>query len=200
MNQPAKQPSETASERILNVAIELFAERGYANTFVREIVKRAGVTKPVLYYYFESKEGLFVAILDRAAELQEILLADILKHSGTVMERFGYMCRGFYKGLMEHHHLYRIIHNLVFGPPQGAPPYDVNRYHRRTLEVIKEIYQQAVRHRELRVADPDDVATMVLGLIDFSIHMDFAHAQSADPERAYRLLRLAIQGLHPRTS
>ena len=44
-----------ARERLLSGATELFASKGYAATTVREIVERAGVTKPVLYYYFRSK-------------------------------------------------------------------------------------------------------------------------------------------------
>jgi AcrR family transcriptional regulator len=48
--------------RILETATDLFAEKGYAGTYVREIVEKAGVSKPALYYYFKSKEGLFYAI------------------------------------------------------------------------------------------------------------------------------------------
>ena len=47
-------------ERLLETASHLFAEKGYASTSVREIVARAGVSKPVLYYYFQSKEGLLL--------------------------------------------------------------------------------------------------------------------------------------------
>jgi hypothetical protein len=43
---------QNARERLLEAGIALFAEKGYASTSVREIVARAGVTKPVLYYYF----------------------------------------------------------------------------------------------------------------------------------------------------
>ena len=32
-----------------------------------------------------------------------------------------------------------MIHNLVFGPPQGVPEYDFERYHRRMLDAIKKI-------------------------------------------------------------
>ena len=52
-----------ARQRLLEMATKLFAEKGYAGTSVREIVDRAGVSKPVLYYYFKSKEGLFYALL-----------------------------------------------------------------------------------------------------------------------------------------
>lgn len=45
-------------------ASSLFASRGYDAVSVREIVEAAGVTKPSLYYYFNSKEGLARALID----------------------------------------------------------------------------------------------------------------------------------------
>ena len=45
-------------ELILNAALDLFYARGYDAVGVQEIVDRAGVTKPTLYYYFGSKLGL----------------------------------------------------------------------------------------------------------------------------------------------
>ena len=49
-----------ARQRLLETATELFADRGYAGTSVREIVDRAGVSKPVLYYYKKVKRGFFM--------------------------------------------------------------------------------------------------------------------------------------------
>ena len=66
----AKPAEDGARKRLMVSAIGLFAEKGYASTSVREIVARAGVTKPVLYYYFKNKEGLLRSILDWASELQ----------------------------------------------------------------------------------------------------------------------------------
>ena len=54
--------------RLLDAGLRLFADRGFAGTAVQDIVEAAGVTKPVLYYYFESKGGLFQALIDRAVE------------------------------------------------------------------------------------------------------------------------------------
>ena len=62
---------QQAKESLFSAAVALFAEKGYASTSVREIVASAGVTKPVLYYYFESKEGLFRTILDWAARRKD---------------------------------------------------------------------------------------------------------------------------------
>lgn len=71
-----------ARARLLEAATALFAEKGYASTYVREIVTRAGVTKPVLYYYFKNKGGLFCSILDSAVELQKGILGQILETQG----------------------------------------------------------------------------------------------------------------------
>ena len=57
-----KTDEKGARARLLEAATALFAEKGYASTYVREIVTRAGVTKPVLYYYFKNKGGLFYSI------------------------------------------------------------------------------------------------------------------------------------------
>ena len=61
------QENSAVRERLLREALRLFTERGYAATTVREIVAAAGVTKPVLYYYFGSKEGLYLEIMGASA-------------------------------------------------------------------------------------------------------------------------------------
>ncbi len=51
---------------LLDCALELFSRKGYSETSVSEIVKAAGATQPVLYYYFENKEALFLALVDKS--------------------------------------------------------------------------------------------------------------------------------------
>jgi TetR/AcrR family transcriptional regulator len=48
---------------ILRVATEAFAEHGYSGARVDEIAERTSTTKRMLYYYFESKEGLYAEVL-----------------------------------------------------------------------------------------------------------------------------------------
>jgi len=57
-----------AEEQILRAARELFAERGFRDTTVREIAKRAGVNGAAINYYFDSKEALYVAVFEEAYE------------------------------------------------------------------------------------------------------------------------------------
>ncbi|PRW63204.1 TetR/AcrR family transcriptional regulator [Actinopolyspora mortivallis] len=52
-------------QQILGVAEEVFAARGYQATSMDDIARRVGLSKPMLYEYFGSKEGLLLACLER---------------------------------------------------------------------------------------------------------------------------------------
>jgi AcrR family transcriptional regulator len=199
-NKTKKGPAEpNARARLLETAIDMFAEKGYAGTSVREIVDRAGVSKPVLYYYFQSKEGLFLAILDMAENLQRQLLAGILESEGKVLDRLLMLYRRLYAGIDERRSLYKMIHGLIFGPPQGAPDYDFTRYHHHMIDAICEIYNTGMAGGEVKKTAAEEVAYLVLSLIDFCLHMDQVLPQSSDPQRPERLLRMAFQGINKGT-
>src|SRR5918998_4243438 len=61
-------PRAVRERQVLELAEALFAERGYAGASMEELARRAGVTKPVVYELFGSKEGLFGACVDRSIE------------------------------------------------------------------------------------------------------------------------------------
>lgn len=59
--------------QILDAAVDLFNERGYGHASMDTVAERVGVTKPVLYTHFGSKEGLLLACISRArTELLEV--------------------------------------------------------------------------------------------------------------------------------
>ena len=58
----------SSSDRILQSALELFSSKGYDATSVREICEAAGITKPTLYHFYGSKEGVYRALVDGTLE------------------------------------------------------------------------------------------------------------------------------------
>jgi AcrR family transcriptional regulator len=72
---PAREVASTAT-RILDVAEELFAERGYAAVSVREIAGRVGLNQASLYNHFPSKQALYEAVLERGLRPIRELLAE----------------------------------------------------------------------------------------------------------------------------
>jgi AcrR family transcriptional regulator len=55
---------EERKQQLLDCAAQLFAERGYAETRILDIVRQAGVAKGLFYWYFENKEQLFRELAD----------------------------------------------------------------------------------------------------------------------------------------
>ena len=61
-------------EQIRTVALEMFAERGYDGTSLREIAERLGVTKAAVYYHFKTKEDILASLLeDFLVQLDELM-------------------------------------------------------------------------------------------------------------------------------
>jgi AcrR family transcriptional regulator len=77
-------------EQLLDVGRSLFAERGFDGTSIEEIASQAGVSKPVVYEHFRSKEGLYAVVVDREMEqlLDSITTAlESETHPRVVLER-----------------------------------------------------------------------------------------------------------------
>ncbi|MEI8240438.1 MAG: TetR/AcrR family transcriptional regulator, partial [Actinomycetota bacterium] len=64
-------------EQIIDVAAECFAAANYADVPMEDIATRAGVTRMMLYRYFESKDDIYTAVLDRVAEAITLELASL---------------------------------------------------------------------------------------------------------------------------
>lgn len=190
---------KSTRQKILVVATELFSQRGYAACPVAEIVKRAGVTKPVLYYYFGSKEGLFKAILDEAGKLQEGILMSALEGEGAALDRLRALLGQIYQEVMGRPHLFRLLHQLAFSPPGGSTPsFDLQRFHGPMIEAVSMLVEQAAREGQLALNEPKDAALLLLGVLSLCIDMDQCCPQMTDPGRLSRLLDLALEGLGAR--
>jgi AcrR family transcriptional regulator len=66
VEKPLQRDAERTRREILDIATREFADRGFAGARVDEIADRTRTTKRMLYYYFGSKERLFVAVLEGA--------------------------------------------------------------------------------------------------------------------------------------
>jgi hypothetical protein len=63
------------------------------------------------------------------------------------------------------------------------------------VEAIKAIYLKGRSEGELKDADPDEVAVLLLGVTDLSFHLYYIQPESFDPAQPERLLALAFEGL-----
>ncbi len=64
-------------QQIMQVALKLFIKNGYERTSLTDIAKQIGITKPAIYYHFESKEILFLAVMHSFLDQLEKMLAEV---------------------------------------------------------------------------------------------------------------------------
>lgn len=65
---------QSSKERIENAALELFAHNGYGHTSISQIAKAAGISKGLMYNYYESKEDLLKSIVRKVINFGDQLL------------------------------------------------------------------------------------------------------------------------------
>lgn len=73
--------SGDTSERILDVAEDVFARYGYLASRIDDIAQQVGIRRPSLFHHFRNKETLFRAVLDRCIKRQGEYFRDILKNN-----------------------------------------------------------------------------------------------------------------------
>lgn len=79
--------SETA-RKVLDAAAELFATKGFEATSVRDIAAATGMTMSNIYYYYQSKEGLLVAVLEKFWRHMYEGLHGVIESDLPPLERF----------------------------------------------------------------------------------------------------------------
>ncbi len=185
-----------ARRRLLASATELFNRKGYAGTTVREIVSAAGVTKPVLYYYFRNKEGIFVDLMREALSQFDALLVDSEKSEGSAPARLKTLGARSLALFVDHIEVARLIYSLYYGPPQGAPPFDMDAYHIRFQEAVLRIVEKGIRRGEFRKGNAEDLAWAVIGAINMAMELHLCHPEKAlGREGLERVLDVIFTGM-----
>jgi AcrR family transcriptional regulator len=132
---------------ILDIALDLFLERGYKGTSMEAVACAAGVTKPVVYACFESKAELFGALLDREEQrmLKQFgaalaLGAQSEDLQATLLSGFTSMLRA----VMETPRVYRVV---LFGDGDADPTLDarVRRGRDKQIAAIAEVARSWLR-------------------------------------------------------
>lgn len=93
--------------RILEVALRLIADHGFAATSTREISERLGFTKAALYYHFRTKDDLLAAIVAPAMENLRVLLGKASPRSGPTARR--QVVEGYVDLVASHADLIRVL-------------------------------------------------------------------------------------------
>jgi AcrR family transcriptional regulator len=142
----------------VSAAAELFAEHGYENTSVQQIVQRAGVTKGAMYHHFNAKDDLLVEIYHRMLAMQTERLERVADADLPVAERLREASADVVVTTLGNLHdavvFFRSMHLL---PP--ARRAEVRAERRRYHERFRALIEEGQREGSFRTDVSADIAT-----------------------------------------
>ncbi len=187
---------DSARGRLMKAAIALFARKGYASTTVREIVAAAGVTKPVLYYHFGNKEGIFRTMMQDALAEYELTVAAALGPGGTARDRVLRFLDGVMRLILEHLDVMRVVDAVYYGPPGGSPSFDFEAIHGRFKDTLVGLVREGIEAGEFKAGDPEDVAWALVGPFEVARGMSLCHPElDFGRARLARLVEIVFDGV-----
>jgi AcrR family transcriptional regulator len=188
-----------SSDRILNKALELFSNRGYEATSVREICEAAGITKPTLYHFYGSKEGVYRALVDGTLEaFQRDLVRDLDAPGAPAGEKLRRVARSYFENARQNRELMRFILGLVHNPSTTAPLTDFPRFYEHVVGQIARCVDDGVAAGEF-APGPSEVRLLVfMGALGESLCGNVIVGRpDLTPELADALVETVISGWRP---
>jgi AcrR family transcriptional regulator len=192
-------PDRSARARLLREAADIFSHKGYATTSVGEIVAAAGVTKPVLYYHFRSKEGLYLELMeDGLRKFHAAVDAALHSDKGTAADRIRRLCETLIGLALENLSISRLTRGIRFAQPQGAPVFDVGEFPRTIQKALLRFVEQGVRSGEFAPVNHSDLVWVIIGLLAACIDSNLVDPAMALKPRGFRsALNLVFAGVAP---
>jgi AcrR family transcriptional regulator len=130
----------STKELILSAALEVFATKGYHDTTVDDIAKKAGIAKGSIYRYFPSKEALFNEVLESRIENLDSSIQQILCEEGDIVQVIG-KCVENYLAFFENN---RGIYQLLFREKSSSERQQyLKRAFKRLLPIRRKIFDAA---------------------------------------------------------
>jgi TetR/AcrR family transcriptional regulator len=184
-------------DKLLAAAIRLFAAKGYAAASVRDILRSAGVTAPVLYYHFGSKEGLFLAIAQEGRAKFEAARAEALRPGGSAAARILRLAHAHLAVRREYADLAWVVEQILSGPPEAAPPYDFRGAVRESVHRFEALVEEGIANGEFRPCAPRHVALAVMGALEVAFRARiYDERDDGDPDDVLEsVLAVLLAGL-----
>ena len=192
---------EQRREHLIDAALEVILERGYARISIEAIARTAGITRPVVYDHFPNLNKLLRAVIEREERISLAQLAHVVPEEPGDDDPSELLAAGLGRFLEAVTHR-PATWRLILLPLEGTPPIvrqhvEVNRA--RVLERIQRHVRRAVEHRDvLGQLDVELTARAIRDFCEQAGRMVLTDPERYPPERYQRyavdFLALLAQG------
>ena len=200
MARPSAHIVSDTRQHILQAALRQFAHSGYAGASVQAIVDEARVTKPVLYYHFGSKEGLYTALIDWASEERWRRSEAAAARGAALAEQLTEIIAATFEFVREHRELTRLSLGTVLAAPGEVPnPGHCLQKGRRVFDLMQNLAETARRQGVLKREFSAQELTMgIYGIMNFHVMLHLVMPEKPlNRALAERIVTLFLSGGAP---
>lgn len=188
---PRRRQGEATRDRILEAAIELIAERGFAATSIDQLCQRAGVVRTAIYWHFGAKEGLLVPVIERVASTWIDEIQNAVYREGDPLARLDRFVAGLRQLVVERPHLVRLLLAVALERSDHDPA---------TRDALRAIFERAQAAIVQGIDDslgapwPESslIARTALAFVSHAIAQQLVDPRPAEVERLFGELRTAL--------
>jgi AcrR family transcriptional regulator len=184
-------------ERIFLAAQKLFAARGYQGTAVQDIVAEAGVTKPTLYYYYENKEQIYCALVEKAYMDRLKKIQEAVEEHHSIRDKLLAAMQALVDFCREHNDLTHIAYANVFAPQESVPEsVRGNHFGQKNWQYIHGIIQNGIASGEIDdTYDSIEVTNAIYGQFLMVISVIILHPEVWQPQWGDHMIRFVLDGI-----
>jgi len=151
-------------EHIINHAVELFAEKGFEGTSIRDLAARAEVNVAMVNYYFGSKEKLFEAMVQHKAAYLKGIIEELSKdNSITEIEKLDRIVESYVNKMFSNRLFHRVIHQELMLHQRESLQDSIINIVSPNAVAIKSIIEAGIKKGTFRKVDASLLIASIFG-------------------------------------
>lgn len=182
-------------ERIFASALRHFSQKGFAATSLREVSIDAQTTKPMIYYYFKSKEGLYGSIVTEILEEMAEAIRSHLPTRAPARDQVLAYAERYLDHFLAQEEIIALVLREVFGLGGAPMAAFAETLGERVRQPLDEVIRHAMEAGEFRKDHVYDCATAITGILNMFILAHVFGGAPIDREAPLHQVRYYIAGL-----
>ncbi|MCU0718092.1 MAG: TetR/AcrR family transcriptional regulator [Pirellula sp.] len=184
-------------ERLLDAALTLFSQRGYAATGIRDILQTAGVTQPTLYHHFADKASVLQSLIERHYGESQHQLEEIIAGEATAKGRLLAFVVSSFQHCLVDPRVPRLMFQTYFGPTVPEIDGVLDKLTEKRFRLVVGIMEHGMRSGELAESNAEFLALAFCSMVDQPLNLFSRKSRPKrylTPELAHSIVRLFLSG------
>ena len=153
-------------EIIFLSAARLFSQKGYNGVSMRELAEQSGISKPAIYYYFGSKEGIYTSLVQMSFSYSEKFIKEIFNNSVAVKEKLILLTKLHFDLSMQYPEFTKFLLTILSATDKLPFLDSLRKEAEKRRKLIAELVKQGIEKGEFGAsADPNLAAEIFIGSI-----------------------------------